>query len=63
MKKIKYEMMETMMRYIKKKEDLSRSVTSKRQRNLIERQCYQGFIDILYKWIMEMGGEDDDRLD
>ena len=48
------------MRYIKKKEDLSRSVTSKRQRNLVERQCYQEFIDTLYKWIMEIGeGEED----
>lgn len=60
MKTIKYEMMETMMKFIKKKEDLGKSVSSKRQRNIIERQCYQEFIDILYKWIMEMGAEEDD---
>ena len=62
MKKIKYEMMETMMQYIKKKEDLGKSVSSKRQRNIVERQCYQDFIDILYKWIVETG-DDEDEVD
>lgn len=60
MKNLKYEMMETMMRYIKKKEDLGKAVTSKRQRNIIQRQCYQEFIDTVYKWITEMGDNEDE---
>ena len=62
MKKIKYEMMETMMQYIKKKEEIANRPTGKRVRHIAEQNCYKEFIDILYKWIKEMG-DDEDAVD
>lgn len=59
MKKIKYEMMETMMQYIKKKEEIANRPTGKRIRHIAEQNCYKEFIDILYKWIMEMGDDEE----
>lgn len=62
MKNLKYEMMETMMQYIKKKEDIANRPTGKRIRHIAEQNCYKEFIDILYKWIKEMG-DDEDAVD
>lgn len=62
MKNLKYEIMETMMQYIKKKEDIANRTTGKRIRHIAEQNCYKEFIDILYKWIMEMG-DDEDEVD
>lgn len=58
MKNLKYEMMETMMQFIKKKEDIANRPTGKRIRHIAEQNCYKEFIDILYKWIMEMGDDE-----
>lgn len=58
MKKIKYEMMETMMQYIKKKEEIANRPSGKRIRHIAEQNCYKEFIDILYKWIMEIGDDE-----
>lgn len=62
MKNLKYEMMETMMQFIKKKEDIANRPTGKRIRHIAEQNCYKEFIDILYKWIMEME-DDEDAVD
>lgn len=62
MKKIKYEMIETMMKFIKKKDEIARRPTGKRVRYIAEQNCYVEFIDILYNWIMEMG-DDEDEVD
>lgn len=55
-------MMETMMQFIKKKEDIASRPTGKRIRHIAEQNCYKEFIDILYKWIKEMG-DDEDAVD
>lgn len=62
MKHLKYEMMETMMSFIKKKEEIANRPTGKRVRHIAEQNCYKEFIDILYKWIKEMG-DDEDEVD
>lgn len=62
MKNLKYEMIDTMMKFLKKKEEIAKRPTGKRVRHIAEQNCYLEFIDILYKWIKEMG-DDEDEVD